>query len=221
MQEILLRLVDVPIARMFVLAAIIFLLIAVLGRIEGKIEPGKLGRIGATIIGLVLMGMGLAMYFMDGEIIKDKLREKMNLTLDGQARPAGDIADGNATAAEGSTLIRQAEAAPVSTVSAGKTIIAEKSEMVQSTIKLVTGTYGGNCGAKPGNATDQVAHICDGQSTCDYLINPSAPGDIASICNKEFRAEWRCGNSATLYAVSVPASPARGEHLHLTCSGST
>ncbi|MHB8623076.1 MAG: hypothetical protein ACYC9J_07710 [Sulfuricaulis sp.] len=204
---------------MFVLAAIIFLLIAVLGRIEGKIEPGKLGRIGATIIGLVLMGMGLAMYFIDGEIIKDKLREKMNLTLDGQARPAGDTTGENAT--DGSMLVRQAEAAPVSAGSADKTIVTEKSEMVQSAIKLVTGTYGGNCGAKPGNATDQVAHICDGQSVCDYLINPPGPRDIASNCNKEFRAEWKCGNSAILYAVSVPASPARGEHLHLTCSGSS
>ena len=41
MQDILMRLVDVPLARMFVLAAIIFLLVAVLGKIEGKIEPGE------------------------------------------------------------------------------------------------------------------------------------------------------------------------------------
>jgi hypothetical protein len=61
MNDIVMRLVDAPIARMFVLSGIIFLLIAVLGKIEGKIEPGKFGRIGAAIFGLFMMFFGVFM----------------------------------------------------------------------------------------------------------------------------------------------------------------
>jgi hypothetical protein len=53
MQDVILKLVDVPMVRMFVLAGIIFLMIAVLGKIEGKIEPGSIGRIGSAILGAV------------------------------------------------------------------------------------------------------------------------------------------------------------------------
>lgn len=221
MQDILLRLVDVPIARMFVLAAIIFLLVAVLGRIEGKIEPGKMGRIGATVVGLVLMGMGLAMYFIDGEMLKDKLRENMNLQLGERARQSGDISGGGTrrNAAEGGALMRQAEASPVGTGSADKAVASEKAETAKLAIKMVTSTYGSNCGAKSGNATAQVARICDGQSVCDYLLDPSVLEDPAPNCTKEFTAEWKCGTSATLYTVSMPASAVRGEHLKLACSG--
>lgn len=63
MQDVILRLVDVPMVRMFVLSGIIFLMIAVLGKIEGKIEPGRIGRIGAAILGAVLIVIGLAMQF--------------------------------------------------------------------------------------------------------------------------------------------------------------
>src|SRR5512147_1513698 len=63
MQDVILRLVDVPMVRMFILAGIIFLVIAVLGKIEGKIEPGRIGRIGAAILGVVLILIGLALQF--------------------------------------------------------------------------------------------------------------------------------------------------------------
>ncbi len=63
MQDVMLRLVDVPMVRMFILAGIIFLMIAVLGKIEGKIEPGRIGRIGAAVLGVVLILIGLAMQF--------------------------------------------------------------------------------------------------------------------------------------------------------------
>lgn len=63
MKEVILRLVDVPMVRMFVLSGIIFLMIAVLGKIEGKIEPGRIGRIGAAILGAVLVVIGLVMQY--------------------------------------------------------------------------------------------------------------------------------------------------------------
>ncbi|HAF43706.1 MAG TPA: hypothetical protein DCK83_01845, partial [Gallionellaceae bacterium] len=63
MKDVMLRLVDVPMVRMFVLAGILFLMIAVLGKIEGKIEPGRIGRIGAAILGAVLIVIGLVMQY--------------------------------------------------------------------------------------------------------------------------------------------------------------
>lgn len=65
MQDVILKLADVPIARMFVLAGIIFLIIAVLGKVEGKIEPGQVGRIGASILGIVLMVIGVIMQYAE------------------------------------------------------------------------------------------------------------------------------------------------------------
>ena len=94
MQDILMRLVDVPLARMFVLAAIIFLLVAVLCKIEGKIEPGKIGRIGATVVGILLMASGLAMHFIDAEELRDKLRGGVSPPLSAPARLSGDVLAG-------------------------------------------------------------------------------------------------------------------------------
>jgi len=107
MQDVMVKLVDLPLARMFVLAGIVFLLVAVMGRIEGKIEPGNAGRVGASIIGVLLMAVGLAMYFLDGDTMRDALR-------DGAARALGPQA--SAGAARGA---RAGSPAPAITVIAG------------------------------------------------------------------------------------------------------
>jgi hypothetical protein len=85
MQDVMVKLVDLPLARMFVLAGIVFLLVAVMGRIEGKIEPGNAGRVGASIIGVLLMAVGLAMYFLDGDSVRDALRDGAARSLAPQA----------------------------------------------------------------------------------------------------------------------------------------
>ncbi|TDN67283.1 hypothetical protein B0G77_0538 [Paraburkholderia sp. BL10I2N1] len=36
-------------------------------------------------------------------------------------------------------------------------------------IKIVSGTYDQNCGAPRGNATHDLAHQCDGRTTCRYI----------------------------------------------------
>lgn len=219
MQEILMRLVDVPLARMFVLASIIFLLVAVLGKIEGKIEPGKIGRIGATVVGILLMGSGLALHFIEADTLRDKLRESVSPPVSAPARKPGDALDGG-TARDVSTssaLVLQAVVSQGGAASADKVAASEKAESVKSAIKVVTGTYGRNCGAKSGNATTHVSRACEGKSVCEYKIDPAALEDPAPNCAKEFTAEWKCGTVATVYAVSVPAGAVRGEHLRLTC----
>jgi hypothetical protein len=59
MHDVILKLVDVPMVRMFILAGIIFLMIAVLGKIELKAEPGRIGRMGAAVLGGMLILIGL------------------------------------------------------------------------------------------------------------------------------------------------------------------
>ena len=62
------ELVDVvlsaPLANVLVIAGILFLLVAVLGNVPGKINPGKGGRIAAGTIGLLLIAVGLRMYLI-------------------------------------------------------------------------------------------------------------------------------------------------------------
>src|SRR3989304_7418214 len=94
MQDIMLRLVDVPLARIFVLASIFFLLLAVLGKIEGKIEPGKIGRIGATIVGAILLSAGLAMHFNEAGDLRGKLRETKGTPPSMRAQAPGGTPDG-------------------------------------------------------------------------------------------------------------------------------
>src|SRR5512141_2396181 len=133
MQDVILRLVDVPMVRMFVLAGILFLMIAVLGKIEGKIEPGRIGRLGAAILGVVLIIIGLAMQFSENHDIVARLPPNVVASL-----PPQNVVS-----------VSPAASAPANTE-----VIA---------IKVVSGTYGKNCNAKAGNATAQVAKACDGR----------------------------------------------------------
>lgn len=81
MQDVILRLVDVPLVRMFILAGIFFLFLAVVGKIEGKIEPGSMGRLGAAILGALLMAIGLSMQYSDSRDVYAKLPQNVVASL--------------------------------------------------------------------------------------------------------------------------------------------
>jgi hypothetical protein len=97
MQDVILRLVDVPMVRMFILAGIFFLFLAVVGKIEGKIEPGSIGRIGAAILGTLLMAIGIAMQYSDNHDIYAKLPPNVVAALPPQnvvsVSPASAVAE--------------------------------------------------------------------------------------------------------------------------------
>ncbi len=65
MREVILRLVDIPIARMLVIAGFVFLLVGVLGKIEFKVEPSAMGRLSAAILGVVLLAIGVFMQYTE------------------------------------------------------------------------------------------------------------------------------------------------------------
>lgn len=100
MKDVMLGLVDVPIVRMFVLAGLIFLMVAVLGKVEGKIEPGRLGRIGAAVLGVVLILIGLAMQYSENPGGYTRLPPNLIATL-----PSNMVATVPASAAPAAPLV--------------------------------------------------------------------------------------------------------------------
>jgi hypothetical protein len=187
MQDVILRLVDVPMVRMFVLSGIIFLMIAVLGKIEGKIEPGRIGRIGAAVLGAVLVMIGLAMQYSENHDIYAKLPPNVISALPPQ----------NVVAVSPASVVSPAEIA---------------------SIKVVSGTYGRNCNAKSGNATAPLSKACDGQGSCDFTIDSATLEDPAPSCNKDFSAEWKCGNGNAVYSAALSSLSGKNDKLRLNCS---
>ncbi|MDH3513907.1 MAG: hypothetical protein OEM83_03440 [Gammaproteobacteria bacterium] len=210
MQDLMARMMDVPLAHMFVLAALLFLLVAVLGRIEGKIEPGSAGRIGATLIGIVLMFAGMAMHFNETDALRDRMRDSLSTASSAPAHQPGEV--------PGGTVVRFAAASQNNSGMTDKAGAVATPGGVAAAVKVITGTYGGNCGAKPGNATAQIARVCDGQIRCEYRIDPVALENLSPKCARNFSAEWTCGVSGAVYTVSIPAGALPGEPLRLACS---
>jgi len=62
MSEIVKAIVAAPLATLFIISGMIFLLIAAIGNISGKIEPGAKGRVFSGAIGLVFIIVGIAMH---------------------------------------------------------------------------------------------------------------------------------------------------------------
>ena len=181
MREVLIRLVDVPLARILVLAGFIFILVGILGKIEGKIEPGPAGRISAAIIGALLLVVGVFMQY-------EELRY-------------AELHELNAKAQLEQTGKQSAAAVPVTLV------------------KVVSATWGRNCNAKAGNATAKLADICDGASSCDFLVDPTGLEDPAPNCSKDFSAEWRCGDGSAVLSATLPVLSGNNDRLKLSCAG--
>jgi hypothetical protein len=201
MQDVITRLVDVPFARMFVLAGIIFLLVAVLGKVEGKIDPGNMGRIGASVLGVVLLVVGIVLQYIE---IHDLNQERMVRQAYTQTQNAPTLA---------------AISAPADGAAYSQSGVAAVSSAERPKLKVVSGTYGRNCNAKAGNATQLLASSCDGKSSCDYEVEPVNLGSDQANCAKDFVAEWKCGSSSAVYSAVLPSGAGKNEKLHLECAG--
>lgn len=191
MQDVILRLVDVPMVRMFVLAGIIFLMIAVLGKIEGKIEPGRMGRLGAAALGVILIVVGLVMQYSETHDIRAQLPPNVIASLPPQS---------------------------VVAVSPAVSPTSSPASSEATTIKVVSGTYGRNCNAKAGNATAPLSKACDGHASCDFVIDTTTLEDPAPNCSKDFASEWKCGDSNAVYSASLSSLTGKNDKLHLNCS---
>lgn len=61
MGDLLKSVVTAPLPKLFIVGGLVFLGIAVVGKIRDKIDPGKWGRIASAVLGLVLVIAGLQM----------------------------------------------------------------------------------------------------------------------------------------------------------------
>ena len=190
MREVLIRLVDVPIARILVLAGFVFILIGILGKIEGKIEPGPTGRLSAAILGVMLLAVGIFMQYTEL-----KYAEMHEMNVKAQMDQAA--------------LLLAPSAAPASAVPV----------VAPFPIKVVSASYGRNCNAKPGDATALLAKTCDGQGSCDFTVDPAVLEDPAPNCSKDFAAEWKCGESNAVYSAALSSLTGKNDKLRLSCAG--
>jgi len=62
MDDLVKGLFELPVSNLLIVAGLVFLCIAVVGKISGKIDPGKAGRIASGTIGTILLAVGLSMY---------------------------------------------------------------------------------------------------------------------------------------------------------------
>jgi hypothetical protein len=62
MDEFVKSVFTAPVATLLIVAGILFLLIAIVGNISGRIEPGAKGRIASGVLGLTFVLIGLAMH---------------------------------------------------------------------------------------------------------------------------------------------------------------
>jgi hypothetical protein len=67
MDELFKGLFTAPLATLFIMSGMIFLLIAVIGNISGKVEPGSKARIASGIFGLAFILVGVSMHVMQNK----------------------------------------------------------------------------------------------------------------------------------------------------------
>ena len=80
-------------------------------------------------------------------------------------------------------------------------------------------TYGENCGAPRGNATEHIARACLSKPSCDYMIDHKVIGDPKVGCRKTFTVDWRCSGDSSDRRLTVSAEAGLGSHAGLDCAG--
>jgi hypothetical protein len=99
---------------------------------------------------------------------------------------------------------------------AGLVVMAVIPDADARSIKVISGTYGANCGAPAGNATRDLVRQCDGRDTCQYVLDRKRVSVAALACRKDLRADWRCTDSEFHTAMLSPEAGA-GDTLVLSC----
>jgi len=84
-------------------------------------------------------------------------------------------------------------------------------------IKIISATYGGNCGAQFGNMTSRLADACDGKRICDYRIDYKVIGDPAFLCGKDYVARWSCGGNGQTESARIAPEAGYGKVVSIQC----
>jgi len=88
---------------------------------------------------------------------------------------------------------------------------------VQSGLNIVYASYGMNCGAPRGNATEHMQRRCAGKQSCNYVVDAERLGDPAPGCGKSFAAEYLCMPSTELHAAELPPEAGLRSVLRIVC----
>lgn len=101
------------------------------------------------------------------------------------------------------------------------TVLGRSVEEPTGHLNVLRATYGANCGAPVGNATDAARRKCDNQPRCYFAVDVGALGDPAPGCAKEFEIEWQCEGDARPRALTLRAEAGFGSVARLTCTPAT
>lgn len=93
--------------------------------------------------------------------------------------------------------------------------VALTAAMAHAQVKVQIATYGFNCGASSGNATNPVAASCNGRTRCDYRVDARALGNPNPGCDKDFSADYLC-QDGSFHKVRA-AREASGQTVTLEC----
>jgi peptidoglycan/LPS O-acetylase OafA/YrhL len=85
-------------------------------------------------------------------------------------------------------------------------------------LRFSLATYGGNCGAVPGNATKSIRKFCNGKESCDYVVDVTLLGDPAGGCSKSFFVEYTCEPEGRRRTKEIPGEAGLGSRLPLSCA---
>ena len=83
-----------------------------------------------------------------------------------------------------------------------------------SAIRVRSATYGENCGATWGNATQDLEARCNGSKSCNYRVDHQVIGDPAVGCPKTYQFSYKCGSAER--QGDLPAE-ATGRFVRLSC----
>jgi hypothetical protein len=86
-------------------------------------------------------------------------------------------------------------------------------------IRVISATYGANCGAPADNATAHIADQCDGEETCKYRVYYGDIGDPAHGCAKAYSVQYRCGGGSVRQESLDPEAGLGDKSVLLDCSG--
>jgi hypothetical protein len=95
-------------------------------------------------------------------------------------------------------------------------LLGSGTSVFSQTIRIISGSYGFNCGAKGGNATPDLANSCNGRANCQYKIDPNIIGDPTPGCAKTYVADYQCGTSGKYRRITV-SPEAGGSTLNINC----
>jgi len=86
----------------------------------------------------------------------------------------------------------------------------------QKGIAVSSATYGKNCGAPDGNATEGATGICNGKTDCELKVTTVVFDDPKVGCSKEFAVDYTCPSGESKTA-TLKGEAAHGDPARLSC----